>query len=266
MPNQFSHPWTRKEIEFLRANIGRLTYVQIGSLIKRTYSSIQSKVRFLPFQKKVRKHSVNSDFFKKWSREMSYVLGFITADGNICHSGNAHTLDISCDDRDVIEKIKATINYVGPVHQKLRQNKKVSYSLRICDQTLFNDLRKLGITERKSLTVIPGVKAEFIVDFLRGFFDGDGTVYLRNTKYQSKLAVAFYTASKPMAEFIHSNLKKLLGGGYAGNIQNRLTKYQKPFYSLSLGHKASLKLSSIMYTHTALYMERKFQKFLQGTK
>lgn len=266
MPNQFSHPWTREEIKFLRDNIGKLTYVRMGSVIKRTYSSIQSKIRFLPFQKKVKKHPVNSDFFKEWSREMSYVLGFITADGNICHSGNAHTLDISCDDKDVIEKIKGAMGYLGPVRQKPRRNKKVSYSLRICDQTLFSDLKKLGITERKSLAVSPRVNVAFVVDFLRGFFDGDGTVYLRNTKYQSRLAVGFYTASKPMAKLIYTTLKKLLGDSYTGSVQNRLTKYQNPYYSLSLGQKASLKLSSIMYANTTFYMERKFQKFLQETK
>ena len=197
---------------------------------------------------------------------MSYVLGFITADGNICHSGNIHAIDISCDDKDVIEKIKTTIDYSGPIRQKIRQNKKISYSLRICDRTLFNDLRKLGITERKSLTVLPRVKKAFVVDFLRGFFDGDGTVYLRNTKYKSKLAAAFYTASKPLAEFIHATLKKLLGDNYTSNIQNRFTKYHSSYYSLSLGHKASSKLSSIMYANTTLYMERKFQKFLEGAK
>jgi hypothetical protein len=110
MPNQFSHPWTKKDIEFIRSNIGKLTYKEIGSHIHRSYSSIQSKVRYLPFQKKIKKYSVNFNYFKKWSREMSYVLGFIAADGNICHSGNAHTLHIACDDRDVIQKIKAALS------------------------------------------------------------------------------------------------------------------------------------------------------------
>ena len=197
---------------------------------------------------------------------MAYVLGFITADGNICHSGNAHTLDISCDDEDIIGKIKVVMDYSGPIRQKLRQNKKISYSIRICDQKIFNNLRDLGITERKSLTVSPRVNMVFVIDFLRGFFDGDGTVYLRNIKYPSKLAAAFYTASKPMADFTHSILKSLLGDIYTSSIRVTLRENRHPYYSLGLGHKASLKLSSIMYANTTLYMERKFQKFLQGTK
>lgn len=262
--NQFTHPWTQKEIKFIQKNIGKMTYEKIGSLISRSYSSIQSKVRYLSFQKKIKKHFVNSDFFKKWSREMSYVLGFVAADGNICHSGRAHSLHIACDDVDVIQKIKTVMEYSGPVHKKFRLNGKISYSLRICDQIIFHDLNALGITERKSLTLSPSVNGKFMADFLRGFLDGDGTVYVRNTKYPSRLAVIFYTASLPMAKFLSTNLKKLLGKLSKSSIQYRFTKQNMPYYAVSFGHKASLKIYSIFYTNTRLYMERKFQKFLQG--
>ncbi len=264
MSNQFSHPWTKKEIKFLRTNIGKLTYEKMGKLLNRSYGSIQSKIRYLPFKKKIKKHRVNYDFFKNWSPEMSYTLGFIAADGNICHSGNAHTLHIASDDKDVIEKIKRVLDYCGPIYQKFRFNGKISYSLRICDQIIFNDLKKLGITERKSLSLFPKVRKAFVTDFLRGFLDGDGTVYLRNIKYPSKLAVVFYTASKSMAEFLHLNLKRLLGNNNLSTVQNRITKYKNPFYSISLGHKASCKLYSKLYRNTNLYMDRKYNKFIQG--
>ena len=265
MPNQFSHPWTKEEIEFIKTNIGKLTYKKIAENINRSPSSIQSKIRYLPFQKKIKKHPINSDFFKKWCPEMSYVLGFISADGNICSSGRAHTLHIACDDKDVIEKIKKVLSYSGPMHQKLRFNKKISYNLRICDRVIFDDLLKLGGTERKSLTITPRVHKSFITEFLRGFLDGDGSVYIRNTKYPSKLAVIFYTASKPMAEFIHDNLKNIISNRF-GTIYERLSRYRNPFYSISLGHKASCELYSRLYKNTNLYMERKHNKFIQGMK
>ena len=267
MENQFTRPWTNNEIEFLQANIGKLTYQKMGKFINRSYSSIQSKIRYLPFKKKVKKYPVNFNFFKTWSPKMSYVLGFIAADGNICHSGNAHTLHIACDDKDVIEKIKEALDYSGPIHQKIRTlNSKTSYNLRICDKVIFDDLNKLGITERKSLTLSPIVNKRFVTDFLRGYLDGDGTVYLRNTKYPSKLGVVFYTASKYMAKFIHSNLQILLKNTKSSTIQSRLTKYKNPYYSISLGHKASCELYSKLYKNTDLCMSRKRDKFIQGMK
>lgn len=265
MISHFHRPWTKEEIEFIRINIGKITYDKMGAHINRSYSAIQSKVRYLPFQKKIKKHAVNFNFFKKWSREMSYVLGFIAADGNICHSGNAHTLHIACDDKDVIEKIKKVLNYSGPIYEKTRPaNTKISYSLRICDKTIFADLNKLGITERKSLTLSPVVKPAFITDFLRGYLDGDGTVHVSTGKYPNKLHVIFYTASKRMAKFVHINLKKLLGDYYGSTIRSRITQYNNPYYSISIGHKASSKLYRKLYRKTSIFMDRKRNKFIQS--
>src|SRR3989344_9643088 len=143
MPNQFTHPWTPQEIEFLRTNIGKLTYEQMGDTLDRSYSSVQSKIRYLPFQKKIKKHSVNVNFFKNLSPETAYTLGLIAADGNVCHSGNAHVLHLASDDVDIIEKVKRLMDYEGPIYQKHRDNGKISYSLRICDQTIFKDLVSL---------------------------------------------------------------------------------------------------------------------------
>lgn len=232
----------------------------------RSYSSIQSKVRYLPFKKKVKKYEVDSDFFKKWSHEMAYVLGFTAADGNICHSGNAHTLHIASDDMDIIEKIKKVMSYYGPVHQKLRFNQKVSYSLRICDKEIFNDLSGLGVTERKSLNLNPRINKFYIKDFIRGFLDGDGSVYVRKTRYPSNLRVVFYTASQPMANFVNNFLKELLKDLYCGNISSRLSKFGNPYYSLGLGHKASEKLFRLIYKNSSIYMDRKYKKFKEGLK
>lgn len=228
--------------------------------------SVQSKVRYLPLKKKVKKHAVNSDFFKKWSPEMAYILGFIAADGNICHSGNAHTLHIASDDIDIIEKIKKVMHYFGPIHQKPRFNQKISYSLRICDKEIFYDLMALGITERKSLNLNPKVLKLYVKDFIRGFLDGDGSVYLRKTRYPSNLNVIFYTASEPMAIFVHNFLKKSLKKLYGGSIRSRLSKFGNPYYSLGLGHKASAKLFKLIYKESSIYMDRKYRKFKEGLK
>ncbi|OGE64457.1 hypothetical protein A3J13_01985 [Candidatus Daviesbacteria bacterium RIFCSPLOWO2_02_FULL_36_8] len=267
MPNQITHPWTSEEIIFLEKNIHKLTYKEMSKLISRSPASIQSKIRYLPFQQKIKKHPVNSDFFKKWSPEMTYILGFIGADGNICHSGRAHTLHIACDDKDVIEKIKQIMKYEGPIHLKPRPNGKISYSLRICDPIIFNDLNKLGVTERKSLTFTPPkISLQLTKHFLRGYFDGDGTVYLCNLKYPSKLRVKIYTASLNMGKYLHQTLKKALGDLYKGSILTYMAHQKTPYYVTHMGHHAAVKLFDYMYTDATIYLDRKHQKFLEGMK
>lgn len=266
MANQFI-PWNEQEIKFLYDNIKRLTYKQMSILIGRSPASIQTKVTQLPIQKKVKKHPVNSNFFKMWTSVMAYSLGFIAADGNICHSGRAHTLHIACDDNDVIKKIKLAMEYEGPIHQKSRpSNKKISYSLRICDPIIFNDLLALNVTERKSLTLCPpeNIPAVYLRHFIRGYFDGDGTVSMRNTRYPSKLVAKFYTASFPMARFLHKEMDKALGNLYVSRIGVRLAHQKTRYYTIEMGHKAAVKLFHFMYRDADIFLERKRNKFLAG--
>lgn len=265
MSNQFTHPWTAKEIDFIKDNINKLTYKQIGNFINRSPTSIQSRVRSLPYRKKVKKYLANYNFFKTWSDEMAYVLGFIAADGNICHSGRAHVLHIACDDKDIIEKIKKVLDYAGPIHGKIRKDNKVSYSLRICDITIFKDLQKLNITERKSLTFNPPpMPQKLIRHFIRGYFDGDGSVSFRNSKYPSRLVTDFYTASRKMARFLHQIARSILKDDYKGKISIRNTNQKTKYYAIRIGHNASVKIFTYMYKQADLYLERKYKKFMEG--
>lgn len=224
MSNQFTCPWKDEEIQFLEKNIGKLTYNEMGYVLHRSYSSIQSKIRFLPFQRKIKKHLINSDFFKVWSPEMAYVVGFIAADGNICKSGRSTVLHIACDNVDVIEKIKLTLNYEGPIYTKKRSNGKTSHSLRICDYVIFQDLQKLNITERKSLTLMPPkIPRNLVNHFIRGYFDGDGSVSIRSRKYPNRIVIDVYTASPYMADFLYSHIKTITKNSYAGTIRKTLT-------------------------------------------
>ena len=196
---------------------------------------------------------------------MAYTLGFVAADGNICQTGRAHVLHIACDDKDVIDKIKIAMDYQGPIHSKSRANGKVSYSLRICDQKIFTDLKKLKITERKSLTLDPPrIPKLYMRHFLRGYFDGDGTVVFRNTRYPSKLVVIIYTASRKMAIFLHKNLAVILGKLYKAKIGTKIAHGKTPYYVVYMGHRAAVKIFNYMYQDTNLYMERKYKKFVDG--
>lgn len=263
MANQYTHPWTKQEIEFIKNNLKKMTYGEIGKVIKRSISSVQSKVGFLPFQKKIDKYDLNQNFFKKWSRKMAYVLGFITADGNLQKTKYGHLIHIAADDYDIIVKIKAVMKMKGRILEKRRkENEKISYSLRFSDKIIYNDLFKLGITPRKSLTVKPPiVPGKFLWDYIRGFFDGDGCVYLRNTKQPSRLHVLFYTASWPMADFLYKKIKVILPK-YNGKIMIRKKKHN--YYVLHFGQKDSEVLFKYFYKDTGLFLERKYLIFKKG--
>lgn len=255
--------WTIEELIFLQKNIQTMTYKEIGKVINRTPPAIQSKVRQLPFQKKIKKYPITIDFFKQWSSEMAYILGFIISDGNICKSGRAHLLQIASDDKDVIRKIKYQMCAKGPILTKSRPNGKISYQFRISDKTIFTDLIKLGITENKSLTISPPfIPNIYLRDFLRGFFDGDGSVYIN--KHRGKLVTEWCTASIKMAKFIHMNVS-MVCPEYKGKIQKTLTpKKNRYYYGIVLSHRDSLLIFNYLYVGATIYMNRKYKKFLKG--
>lgn len=265
MSNQYSHPWTNEELSFIEKSIGKLTYSQMGDTINRTVSSIQSKVRYMPYQQKVKKYSVNSLFFNSWSTQMAYVLGFIAADGNIYRSERGHILQITCDDTDVIEKIQSVLKHEGQIYAKLRENGKISHSIRICDYSIYRDLLALGVTERKSLTITPPLIPEkYVHHYIRGYFDGDGSVSYRSGIYnRSRLVVDIYTASFGMATFLYEKIKEQMGDLYKGKLYSTLAHQKTRYYSVRLGHKASEHLFKYMYNDANnLYLTRKYNKFV----
>lgn len=261
--NQFTHPWTINEIEFVTKNINLMSYGQMAKKIFRSPASIQSKVRYLSVSKKVDKHALNQFFFNKWSDSMAYVLGFIAADGNICKTGNAHMIQIACDDKDVIQKIKSALSSESPIHERKRMNSKVSYQIRFSDKRTYNYLLKLGITPKKSLTLQPpkNIPNKYLHHYIRGFFDGDGSVWESSRSKRKRLVSVFYSASSRMAKFIYQQVKRICSE-FAGTINGIQTPNgDRLYYSIVLGHRDSLLLSNYLYKKATIFLERKYNIF-----
>ena len=65
----------------------------------------------------------NEDFFKKWSSEMAYVLGFFCADGSmITNKRGSHYLEYYITDKDLIFKIKKALGSNHKISEKQREN------------------------------------------------------------------------------------------------------------------------------------------------
>lgn len=122
----------------------------------------------------------NENFFKRWTPEMAYVLGFFTADGNMSkNKRGAHFLEIQSTDKEIVYKIRKALqsNLTIGEYQSKHKNYKKRYRLQIGSKEIFKDLLKLGITPKKSKTIkLPGISLKYFSHFVRGYFDGDGNV------------------------------------------------------------------------------------------
>lgn len=210
----------------------------------------------------------NKNFFKEWSRDMAYILGFLFADGNIVKTKrNTHFVGWYSGDHDLLF---AMTHAMGSTH-KISERKSPTgcyYVLQIGSKELFEDLVKLGLTPNKSKRMqLPHIPEKYANDFIRGYFDGDGHVWSGyvNRKRKSPglvLSVGFTCASKDFLK----NLKILLSekglkGGYIYDIKNK--KCSRLQYSIL----DALKLYKIMYNEPHnLFLPRKrsvFDKFIK---
>ncbi|EEL34330.1 MULTISPECIES: helix-turn-helix domain-containing protein [Bacillus cereus group] len=188
-----------------------------------------------------RKYDLKEDYFKTWSNNMSYILGFIAADGVIQKENQC--VSISQKESDILEDIKKELN----TNQPLYQNKKTGvYMLNINSKTIKDDLMNIhGIMPCKSFNIeFPFVPEEYLHHFVRGYFDGDGYV-----KYET------YTVS-------------FVGGSYSFMnslnqvLQNHNLLNQNKHYRVILTGRKSIQLfSNWIYKDKDIYLHRKYEEF-----
>lgn len=132
-----------------------------------------------------RKHTCNYDYFETIDNEhKAYWLGFIMADGNVrIENGKKYVLEIGLksDDDTHLNKFLNDIGSTDKVTYKMNGIYK-SCRVMIRSKKLINDLIELGCVERKSLILkFPNIQEPLKRHFIRGYFDGDGSVYLNKS-------------------------------------------------------------------------------------
>ncbi len=211
------------------------------------------------------KKEVNKNFFKTWSGDMSYVLGFFAADGSMLQNNRgACFIDFKICDLELLEKIKKSLESNHKISKILAKNKnwKNIYRLQIGSKDIFKDLEKIGFYQAKTKNLnFPKIPREFFGDFVRGYFDGDGCIsygyYSVKDRDKKKFifSVRFTCGDKSFLEILKNHLKDKLQGGFIVNKERG--------YELVYSHKDSLALFDIMYNNVSrcIFLERKYEKF-----
>lgn len=119
----------------------------------------------------------SADFFRVWSPEMAYVLGYWWADGcmRIKRNTGAHEIEIASNDRDHLETIAQVIG--GKYTLRKVAEDANCYKIVFCSKEMYQDITTLGGSPRKSRVIgFPDVPSELLPHFIRGVVDGDGTL------------------------------------------------------------------------------------------
>jgi len=203
--------WTECHDNFLRENVGKLTYKEIAIELKKGKRTISSRVKQLGLTginlqsstlfEKI--YSVNDSFFDEINIVNSYYAGLIAADGHV--KGNAISLTQSKPRLYAIERFVRLVDFSGKIYKAKHKKGYDSFSITITSERWKNALKdNFNIVPKKSLILKhPNLeKIEHQLSFITGLIDGDGTVNFYKGKTNRKVAIISLCGTYDITEWI----------------------------------------------------------------
>ncbi len=230
-------------------------------------------VRVPPRAQIMKKISINENFFSSWSSDMSYVLGFVTADGCVGvrrirkrDNEKVYYFNITSKDIEILEKIKNSMEGQQKIYCKSNgySKEKIYHFIQVNNQKICKDLINLGIQPRKTYNLEPiKVPDKYFADFVRGVFDGDGTVYIYNVNSTPQIKAGFVsTRLSFLAEFNKQLCENL--GISTKSIHRTIDKRGKEKmvqFNIHFYIDDCERLYKFMYKNASIFLDRKYRIF-----
>lgn len=197
--------------------------------------------------------TVKHNYFNRWSYNMAYIVGFITADGEIRRDNATLAIELQQKDKSILNFILKEISpntIIKTTKHKDKKGKITSYyRLIIYSPQIIQSLKKYNLFPNKTGKHKLNFKIpkKYFPHYLRGFFDGDGCVYLRRGRAEASLVCK----SKQYL----LKLRKLTNNlGFLSTNKYKITTWFMGMYD-------SIKFYSIIYNNKNFCLKRKKYKF-----
>ena len=250
--------WTSEELEYLKNNYQDKSYREIGEHLGRKEEAIRSKMHYLGLKKSI--YHCNYDYFETIdTEEKAYWLGFIYADGNINKAESTLRINLQGKNNTHLSKFNKCIggNFQVKVFEERHGDKFYSMcQIMVYSTKMVHDLMDKGIVPHKSNIIeFPELQNDLVRHFIRGYFDGDGSLCERKHKKRlSDLACSFTCGSFKFLE----QLREIL---FKNNIKSYFVQggENKAYLSLAGLSNPDIFLHYI-YDDATIYLDRKYYK------
>lgn len=207
--------------------------------------------------------SINENYFEKIDNQnKAYILGYIYADGCLTKGNN---LSFSCcfDNLESLQIIKNELQSEHKICKDINHSSycpgATYYKLSIVNQKIYNDLIQLGVEPRKTFSCsfpdISKVPEEFVRHFIRGYFDGNGSIFCYS-KTNAPM-IGFTSGSKDILEGI-----KIYLSNYIGTKAQILSYKDRKAFDYKIGGRKQIeKIYHYFYDDAFLFLGRKKEKF-----
>jgi len=210
---------------------------------------------------RMRKHKIEEHFFDIIdTEEKAYFLGLLYADG--CNHSNKNHCSLSLieKDKDILLKFTELLQPSKPLQFKRgKDNHQNSYRMDLYSKQISNRLSELGCGSRKTFTLkfptIEQVPVFLQKHFIRGYFDGDGSIN-NGAKHHFS-----FVGTK---DFING-LQEVLLRELSFNITKTSIRHPERNYNivtlLKCGRIQCLKFGKWLYEDSTIYLQRKKEVF-----
>ena len=238
--------------------------ITIANITTRTYPLVFKEYNINT--KRKNKYTLNERYFENIdTEEKAYILGLIASDGCVT---DTNYFAIASTDYDILQIIKKELEYTGEIYVPQREdsdNWNIAYRINFSSKLLCESLKQYGIYPNKSLTYkdMPNMNSDLMRHYIRGYFDGDGSLWKSTCTSNYKYHYDRWTLSIIATENKCYNLQQYFKDtiNEKGHISNSKTLEMK--YIKFDSRRALTKIYNLLYTNATCYMNRKHDKWLE---
>lgn len=209
----------------------------------------------------------NDGFFNSYTKESCYWAGFILADGYL--RKDSPTLHIKLGIKDV-EHLYKLLKCIDCEKDIVKKHETYCY-IDICKEKIYNGLNKnFDITNKKTFIaeISKKIPTDLLTHFLRGYFDADGSVSIKEKKY---LTINFIGTKK----VINYLMDYFFDSGVQIRTNKRNTTNKPVIYDVNHNEKIGIiqyncrnaeKILNILYQDSAIdiRLDRKYEIYNQN--
>jgi len=199
------------------------------------------------------------------NKELSYVIGLFQTDGTLNEEdGNRgrFKIELNIKDENIIHKISKLIKYNYKISTRDRITnfgKSSTITITVYNINFRNFLKEHGVPcGKKSEIISPPlhIKNLSIVDYVRGLYDGDGSLGMTE---KNKPFISLTTSSENIKKFIVNYINEITGTPKKNPNRNK----RDNIYNISLFNEDAIIFSNHLYYDNCLCINRKLEKSIE---